>query len=128
MVTDGGGENHALSISELLRQTESPTITKIIAQKDICFSNSPVEAINRIMKRYLRYHDPQRFDQLKSVMAQSISDYNEIRPHGSLNGLTPTEAYTDPEKFLDFGKQKKLARLSRIAENQQANCTLCNEK
>jgi hypothetical protein len=32
--------------------------SKIIAQKDISFSNSPIEAINKIIKKYLRFYKP----------------------------------------------------------------------
>src|SRR5690554_1700389 len=58
LVADGGSENHNMTIDELLRETTHPEISKIIAMKDISFSNSPVEAINKIIKRYLRIYMP----------------------------------------------------------------------
>ncbi|WMJ74869.1 hypothetical protein RCC89_17125 [Cytophagaceae bacterium ABcell3] len=58
LVADGGSENHAVTVSQLLETTPDPKITKVVALKDIAFSNSPVEAVNKVMKRYLRYYDP----------------------------------------------------------------------
>lgn len=40
LVCDGGSENNALSVQEWLQITEDPKITKLIALKDISFSNS----------------------------------------------------------------------------------------
>ena len=64
LMADGGKENHNTTVSELLRATTNPCITKIIAQKDIAFSNAPIEAINKIMKAYLRFHKPATLNQL----------------------------------------------------------------
>lgn len=55
LVTDGRSENHNLTIEELLHETTHPDILKIIAMKSINFSNSPIEAISKIIKRYLRF-------------------------------------------------------------------------
>jgi len=54
LVCDGGGGNKALSVEEWLRITNDPTITntKVVALKGIAFSNSPIEALHKIMKRY----------------------------------------------------------------------------
>lgn len=128
LVADGGGENHALTIEELLRQTKRPEITKVIAQKDIVFSNSPVEAVNKIMKRYLRHYKPQNLETLKAVLAAAVKDYNEQRPHGSLEGLTPMEAYAQPAKAIDFAEEKQRARALRIEQNRIANCSGCREE
>ena len=49
LIADGGSENNNIYVDELL--TKNPnTLTKLIAQKDISFSNSMVEAINKILK------------------------------------------------------------------------------
>ena len=58
LVCDGGSENNALSVQESLQISEDTKITKLIALKDIAFSNSPIEAIHKIMKRYIRKQDP----------------------------------------------------------------------
>src|SRR5690554_911216 len=91
LVADGGSENHNMTIDNLLLETTHPEISKVIAMKDISFSNSPIEAINKIMKRYLRFHKPETIDQLIECLELIVNDYNEKRPHGSLLGLTPLD-------------------------------------
>ncbi|MEX2597317.1 MAG: DDE-type integrase/transposase/recombinase [Salibacteraceae bacterium] len=125
LVADGGGENHGITISELLRQCPQPQINKVIAQKDIVFSNSPVEAVNRTVKKYLRHHKPRSELELKRVIQFIVQDYNHIRPHISLNGLMPIEAYTDSQKVLDFSREKRNAKALRLAQNQKNGCETC---
>ncbi len=128
LVSDGGCENNALSVEEWLEITEDPKITKLIALKDIAFSNSPIEAIHKIMKRYIRKRDPQNFQQLTHGLPDHILDYTAIRPHGSLKGYTPLEAYS--LKFLslsmDFTQKIRLARDQRVILNKAQGCKTCS--
>jgi|SRR5690554_1068844 len=125
LVADGGSENHNLTIDELLQEITQPEITKVIALKNISFSNSPVEAVNKIMKRYLRHYKPDTFEKLSSCLEEIVRDYNEIRPHGSLNGLTPMESYTNNLVNLDYKQEKINIKALRILENQKVNCSNC---
>jgi len=125
LVADGGSENHAVCVEELLRDTFPPYITKVIAQKDIRYSNSPIAAINKIYKQYLRHYQPKHPAALLQVTEAFVHDYSSQRPHGSLKGLIPMEAYTTPELKLDFRDTMRQARAQRIAENKLVNCSLC---
>lgn len=125
LVADGGSENHAVCVEELLRDTFPPYITKLIALKDIQFSNSPIEAINKIYKQYLRHYQPKTSAALLQVTEAFVRDYGSLRPHGSLKGLIPMEAYTMPELKLDFRQTIREARAIRIEENKLVNCSLC---
>jgi transposase InsO family protein len=125
LVADGGGENHAHCVDDLLRATRHPDITKVIALKDIQFSNSAIEAINKIYKRSLRYHQPRTLTALQAVTEAFVQEYNSLRPHGSLYGLTPIEAYTRPGKQLDHKAAIQDARGLRIAANRKVNCAAC---
>lgn len=111
LVADGGSENHALTIEELLQQTERPEITKVIALRDIRFSNSPVEAVNRVMKRYLRHYRPGTEAALKKVLAKVVHDYNDLHPHGSIKGRTPSPLSKSSPTFT----QDSIRYLSRLA-------------
>ena len=126
LVSDGGSENNALSVEEWLEITEDPKITKLIALKDIAFSNSPIEAIHKIMKRYIRKQEPQNFQQLLSGLPAHVFDYSSIRPHGSLKGYTPVEAYTQKAISMDFSEQSKLARVQRVILNKPRKCKNCS--
>lgn len=128
LVADGGGENHAVCVEELLQNSAPPDIKKVIALKDIQFSNSPIEAINKIYKQYLRHYQPRTPAALESVTGLFVHDYGSVRPHGSLKGLIPMEAYTKPDQVLDSRHTVKEARTHRIAENKAVNCSLCSSE
>lgn len=131
LVADGGSENHNQTIEAYLENNHPPQLTKIIAQKDISFSNSPIEAINKIMKRYIRHFQPQNFNELHQLLPKIIDDYQNHRPHGSLKGLTPMEAYTQPTLWggqvgLDFRPQILIGKAARVLYNQQNACGTCS--
>jgi transposase InsO family protein len=54
-----------------------------------------IESVNKIIKYdYLYPRKIQNQEDLERTMRKFvIPDYNEKRPHGSLSGLTPAEAY-----------------------------------
>lgn len=123
LVSDGGSENMAADVQALLAAQAHPAIRHIIAQRDMRFSNSPIEAINKIMKGYLRHHAPQTFEATERVVVFATHDYTEVRPHGSLKGAIPMERYIDPNFSLVL-PDLKAARARRIEENRKANCKL----
>lgn len=129
LVTDGGGENHNLLVEDFLANLEMPEIIKLLALKDVKFSNSAIEAVNKIIKRYLRKKLPDTIEKLTECLEDIIYDYNTKRPHGSLLGLTPIECYTSEEINLDFKQQKLEAKKNRIIQNKSVNCGLdvCKE-
>lgn len=124
LMADGGAENHASIVEDLLKEDTNPAIQKIIAQKDIQFSNSPVEAINKIFKRYVRMMKPKNFEELKKILPLIVEDYNKKLPHGTLKGLTPWECYTQNYPDFDFKQQIQQQKPIRIAQNKQFNCAI----
>jgi len=134
LVADGGAENNNTTIDAYLENNYPPQLTKIIAQKDISFSNSPIEAINKIMKRYIRHFQPQNFNELNLLLPKIIDDYQNYRPHGSLKGLTPMEAYTQPTLTSPlwggkegFRPQILIGKKARVLYNQQNTCGTCSK-
>ena len=109
-------------MEDFLTNIETPEIIKLLALKDVKFSNSAVEAVNKIIKRYLRKKLPETIEALILCLEEIINDYNTIRPHGSLLGLTPLECYTSKNVNLDFQKQKLNAKKDRITQNKSINC------
>lgn len=130
LLADGGMENHNKEIETLISETNSTTIQKLIARKHIRFSNSPVEAVIKIMKRYLRntaIHSTTK-ETLEKHLMKAIEDYNYNRPHNSLDGLTPYEAYTNPlQKRPKEYQDNNTARTKRIKENRKTNCIVCKQ-
>ena len=126
LVSDGGGENHNLIVDDFINNINIPEITKLLALKEVKFSNSAIEAVNKIIKRYLRIKLPSTLEELITCLEEIINDYNTVRPHGSLLGLTPMECYTFKTVNLDFKNEKIQAKKDRIAQNRAVNCGVCN--
>lgn len=66
----------------------------MIAQKDIQFSNSKIEAFNKIIKnQFLLPQNIQNFKQLYTALHNDVFIYNYKRPQFGLAGNTPQETY-----------------------------------
>lgn len=116
LISDGGSENVNISVKDYLAST---SLKLHIAQVDVSFSNSLIEAVNNILKyRYIFRKDIPSFHSVDPVVRESISDYN-ARPHYALHGLSPDEVYAG--KTFDFaGYKERLAhaRARRLSENR----------
>jgi len=77
------------------------------------------------MKRYFRYYQPQSLQELLTFIIRSIEDYNMIRPHYALNGLTPMEAYSQKLPDMDFSEQARQAKAIRLEQNRKGTCPKC---
>ena len=126
LLVDGGTENNNDTVEEYLKK-EAVSIEKIVAQVDIEFSNSMIEAVNRSLKqRYLYYHVYPDINYLIKILEKAIYDYNEKCPHSSHKGLTLREALEG--KTLNRAEiivQLERTRKNRIEENRKANCGVC---
>ncbi|WMJ71872.1 hypothetical protein RCC89_01605 [Cytophagaceae bacterium ABcell3] len=116
VMTDDGTENTHLN-------TEA---AHIIAQKDVFFSNSMVEAVNKHLK--YQYIFPkgeiESLEKLIFLLQNSIDDYNS-KPHGALFGLTPLEVMNGkiPDKH-QFSVQIAEAGKERVRINRMG-CGIC---
>lgn len=111
LVTDGGPENRLQDLVAALEQS----VDHKIALVDVHYSNSLIEANNKIIKyNYLyRMHIPNG-KHLRSVFPSIVDHYNN-RSHGSLHGLTPNEA--EQNFSLDRGQLR--LNTSRASEESR---------
>jgi hypothetical protein len=100
LVADGGRENHNQRLDEFIASLMDFKMTKIKA-KDIQFSNSPIEAIHRILKG--RYLQKQKFKSIE----------------------TPKEVYFNVPLKFDAGQRMKKAITARIIKNKTSSCSAC---
>jgi putative transposase len=125
-VTDAGVENINTTVKDFLATT-NPKIIHQIAQKNIPESNSAIEAYNKVIKhQFLLPRQLQCTEQLLKALEIDVAIYNNLRPQLSLQGNTPSEAYSGKAINIKtykthFGVQKKY----RIAQNQQNKCAIC---
>ena len=119
-MVDGGSENK----SEVDTFIENSRINKIIAQKDIIFSNSMIEAVNkRIKYDFLFPAEIQNFNQTVKQLEKAVQEYNN-KPYLPLHGLTPNEVFKGkiPDKNM-FKNEITTAKLKRIEENRKSKCS-----
>jgi hypothetical protein len=123
---DGGSENNNAVVDEFIQRSQVG-IHKVIAQKDVDFSNSMIEAVFKVIKYQCIYpDDPDAREKLRSLLAFAFHEYDTIRPHGALGGLTPDESYRGLKP--DREKEKlhlNAARTERRAYNLKNQCGKC---
>jgi putative transposase len=125
LLSDGGSENLNTTVKHF---TSSNNIKHLIAQKDVVFSNSMIEAINKIIKHQFLYHKeiPDR-KKLETVFEETVSVYNTIRPQMSLHGNTPIQTFQG--KSMDFSAYSNsfhTQKAIRIQQNTKSKCIKCN--
>ena len=126
LVTDAGVENVNNTVQEFINTT-NPDIKHLIAQKDIPFSNSRIEAFNKIIKH--QFLLPQKLanrKQLENALAMDVQTYNNIRPQLSLQRNTPEQTFSG--KSMDINHYKThfdSQKILRITQNQQNRCNGC---
>ena len=128
LMTDGGCENRNDFIENYLNEP-AVSIKQIIAQKDVHFSNSIVESVNKTIKySWLYRKDIPDFNSLERYLDEVIVEYNEKRTHYAFKYLTPKEVFEGTEVDENELKEKmKIARAKRIKDNQGAGCGVCDE-
>src|ERR1035438_10911202 len=88
LLTDDGSENYG-ELKQWIKACDNPKISHVIAQVDIHFSNSMIEAANKQLKYRFLYHQKiNDSSKLDEYVEKAVSDFNN-RPHNVLNGLTP---------------------------------------
>jgi len=122
LISDDGSENYG-PVKDFINDSHHPTIQHLIAQKDIEFSNSMIEAANKQLKyRFLYHHHIADYEALVKYVEQSVNDYNN-RPHHVLHGLTPNEVLhgqiPNPHAYTSKIQQSKATRLT---ENKKIKC------
>ncbi len=124
LMTDDGSENYG-AVKDFVAYATNPVIEHIIAQKDVSYSNSMVEAVHKNLKyRFLYHKNIPDYKALCDYLPLAVEDYNN-RPHAVLDGLTPTEVLNG--KSTDktaFSAEMKTAQQARLAANKAQQC--CN--
>ncbi|AXR66887.1 DDE-type integrase/transposase/recombinase [Leptospira mayottensis] len=124
LLCDDGSEN-AGEVDSFLNRP-GLFIKKLIAQVDIHFSNSMVEALNKIMKyRFLFPKNLASFQDVIRTLETAVPIYNS-RPSGVLFGYSPNEVLNGaiPDRLL-FSEQIKQAASNRPKSNSGDACGSC---
>lgn len=84
--SDGGGQYYSKNFLALTQRRFANSMGKS------AYENPFSERLNRTIKNdYVRHYGPGNFYQLKTMVAKAVLMYNEDKPHGALDGLTPSQ-------------------------------------
>jgi transposase InsO family protein len=125
LVADAGVENVNAGVDGLI---ESGLLCRVLAPKDVTFSNSMIEAWWRTLKHHWLYLNT--LDTVESVSrltAFYVEAHNGEIPHSAFRGQTPDEMYYGRGKDIPMQLQtaKTQARAARLAANRARSCDLC---
>ena len=124
LLCDNGSENEGEVNIFLLRPDIE--IEKQIAQVDVIYSNSMIEAVNKRLKYYYLFPmQLKNYQHLEKYLPVAIENENN-RESGVLYGYTPTQVLTDavPDKNR-FAQQIKQAKQKRKINNRKTKCQSC---
>jgi transposase InsO family protein len=125
VVADSGVENVNGAVDALLGLGR---LRRVLAQVEVDFSNSMIEAFWRSMKHnwlFLNQLDtPTAVERLVSFY---VTEHNSIMPHAAFNGQTPDEVYfgTGDHVAAQLAQRRTDARQARLAANRMVACAQC---
>lgn len=126
VMVDGGGENKSHAVTDLEAQGH---FTKVVAQFEISFSNSIVEALFRQLKNNYLYHkDIYTYKSLSRHTSFWFNKHNDVIPHTAFKGETPLERFSqsrDKEEEIRILVGHEDAIKLRIKNNQKIFCQMC---
>ena len=92
VLVDTGIENVNGSVDALMAQG---LIRRVLAQVDVRFSNSMIEAWWRTLKhQWLFLHELTSLEQVERLVRFYVQQHNEVLPHAAFRGQTPDEMYS----------------------------------
>ncbi len=125
IVADSGSENVNGEVDDVLRDEE---LTRVLAQVEVTFSNSMIEAFWRSLKHsWIYLHTLDNFTGLGRLIEFYVKAHNEVMPHAAFDGQTPDEMYfgTGGAVPAELANARETAREERMKANRSAGCDVC---
>jgi transposase InsO family protein len=126
LVADSGVENTANAVDDFLRVSNN--IKRVLAQVEVSFSNSLIEAFWHSLKyNWLLLNNLDSFDAVRKLVSFYISQHNSVIPHSAFQGQTPDEMFfgTGDHVPQDLAAFRLEARLKRRRYNLSISCQQC---
>lgn len=100
--SDGGGQYYSKQFLQLTKKSHMQN-----SMGKVVYDNPHAERVNGIIKNsYLRYYNPNNHQELKQMLKRAVNNYNSIKPHSSLNRLSPDN--------FELSIQKKYVQIKKI--------------
>jgi transposase InsO family protein len=125
VMTDSGTENVNGNVDALL---DAEGLRRILAQVEVSFSNSMIEAFWRSLRHaWLYLHNLDDTTTLRRLIEFYMRAHNETMPHAAFNGQTPDEIYfgNGDQVVIDLAAARVRARQERMNANRMATCRVC---
>ena len=125
VVADSGVENVNSEVDALLGLGR---LRRVLAQVEVTFSNSMIEAWWRSLKHgWLYLNQLDTLAAVERLVGFYVQQHNTVMPHSAFQGQTPDEAYfgTGARVPEDLAAARRLARETRIATNKALKCEDC---
>jgi len=125
VVADSGSENVNGAVDDLL---DGEALTRVLAQVEITFSNSMIEAFWRSLKHsWLFLHPLDSTTALRRLIGFYVAAHNEVMPHSAFEGQTPDEMFfgTGHDVTRELSAARRSARGKRMKANRAAGCGVC---
>jgi transposase InsO family protein len=91
VVADSGVENVNARVDRLM---DEGVIRRVLAQVEVSFSNSMIEAFWRSLRhQWLYLHSLESFEHLEQLIGFYVREHNTQMPHHAFVGQTPDEIY-----------------------------------
>ena len=123
---DSGTENLNDDVDSLVKTDQ---IIRTIAQIDVEFSNSMIEALFRSLKhRWLFMRSLTSFAAVEQAVHDYLTDHNNVIPHNAFKGAIPIEVYSGTwttESQLQLTQACATAKNARVNLNRSLGCGLC---
>jgi putative transposase len=125
LLADAGVENRTAAVDELI---DSGALRRVIAQTEIAFSNSLIEAWWRTLKhQWLYLNTLDTVESLRRLVEFYVGEHNTRLPHSAFKGQTPDEMYRGEGKYVpeQLVEKRKTARAERLKTNRSVSCGVC---
>ena len=127
VVADAGTENVNGEVDRLI---ESGLLRRVIAQTEIRFSNSMIEAWWRSLKhQWLFQNSIESVGKLRTLVDFYVEEHNTKLPHSAFRGQTPDEMYFGSGDGIpeELERRRLQARQARLEANRRSRCGRCEE-
>ena len=125
VMADQGVENCSADVDALIEQG---LLRRVLAQVEITFSNSLIEAWWRSLKHgWLFLHPLENVTQVRRLVGFYVEQHNTHMPHSAFRGQTPDEMYfgTGAQVPDQLAERRARAREERLASNRAKRCAVC---
>jgi len=103
-------------------------VRRVLAQVEVSFSNSMIEAFWRSLRhQWLYLHSLESFEHLEQLIGFYVREHNTQMPHHAFGGQTPDAIYFGRADGVEdhLAAARHQARRARMEANRGESCRAC---